>query len=146
KRLPNNCATAGRAWSIAMPASQARPDMRPAPLLRMAAIINLLFALGHTIGFLSFRPSSAEGQAALAALETVFSEGGTRFSYIGFYKGFGLSCSLAMLLAAALSWWLGGLARSAPRATVTPALILTAYGLAGLVLASLYFPLQAIIF
>jgi len=38
--------------------------MRPTLLLRIAAIVNLLFAAGHTIGFLSFRPTSTEGQAA----------------------------------------------------------------------------------
>lgn len=120
--------------------------MRPTLLLRIATLVNLLFAAGHTIGFLSFRPASAEGQAARHALAAVFTEGGSRFSYMGFYKGFGLVCALAMLLIAGLSWWLGDLARSAPRTTVPPLVMLLLYQLGGLALAALYFPVPAIIF
>jgi hypothetical protein len=120
--------------------------MRPTLLLRIAAIVNLLFAAGHTIGFLSFRPTSAEGQAAAKALAVVFTEDGSRFSYMGFYKGFGLICTLAMLLIAAWSWWLGDLAKSQPRATVPPLVMLLLYQLGGLVLSVLYFPVPAIVF
>ena len=72
--------------------------MRPSLFLRIAAIVNLLFAVGHTAGFLSFAPKSADGQAAVRAMAIVFSEDGARYSYAGFYRGFGLSCTLAMLL------------------------------------------------
>jgi hypothetical protein len=120
--------------------------MRPTLLLRIAAIVNLLFAAGHTIGFLSFRPTSVEGQAAAKALAVTFVEDGSRFSYMGFYKGFGLTCTLAMLLIAAWSWWLGELARSTPRATVPPLVMLLLYQLGSLVLAVLYFPLPAVLF
>jgi len=120
--------------------------MRPTLLLRIAAIVNLLFAAGHTIGFLSFRPTSAEGQAAAKALAVVFTEDGSRFSYIGFYRGFGLICTLAMLLIAAWSWWLGDLAKLAPKATMPPLVMLLLYQLGGLVLAVLYFPVPAILF
>ena len=120
--------------------------MRPTLILRVAAVVNLLFAAGHTIGFLTFRPISAEGQAALRAMAVVFTEKGTRFSYEGFYKGFGLVCGLAMLLIAAWSWWLGDLAKSAPRAVIPPLAMLFLYQLGGLILASLYFPAPAVVF
>ena len=120
--------------------------MRPTLLLRIAATVNLLFAAGHTIGFLSFHPSSTAGQAAANALAVVFTEDGSRFSYMGFYKGFGLICTLAMLLIAAWSWWLGELARSTPRATVPPLVMLLLYQLGGLVLAVLYFPVPSVLF
>lgn len=120
--------------------------MRPAPFLRCASVTNLLFAAGHTIGFLSFQPASAEGRTAVRAMSAVFEEGGTRFSYAGFYKGFGLSCTLAMLLVSIWCWWLGELAKSAPRTIVPPVAALTLYGCGGLILASLYFPLPAVIF
>jgi len=120
--------------------------MRPSLFFRIAALVNLLFAVGHTVGFLSFRPQSIEGQAAMKAMAVVFSEGGTRFSYEGFFVGFGLSCTLAMLLVAAWSWWLGALARTAPRATIVPGTALIAYQVGGLILAWLYFPAPAIAF
>ena len=120
--------------------------MRPSLFFRIATIVNLLFAVGHTAGFLTFQPKSAEGQAAIRAMAVVFDEDGAHYSYVGFYKGFGLSCTLAMLLIAALSWWLGGLAKTAPRTTVAPGIALTVYQIGGLVLASLYFPAPAVIF
>ena len=120
--------------------------MRPTLLLRIATFVNLLFAAGHTIGFLTFRPVSAEGQAARRALAAVFAENGSQFSYMGFYKGFGLVCTLAMLLIAGWSWWLGDLAKSAPRTTLPPLIMLFLYQLGGLVLAALYFPVPAIAF
>jgi hypothetical protein len=120
--------------------------MRPSLFYRIAAAVSLLFMIGHTAGFLTFRPKSAEGQAAIKAMAVIFTEDGTRFSYEGFYKGFGLSCTLAMLLVAVWSWWLGGLARSTPRATIVPGIALVIYQLGGLVLASLYFPAPAIVF
>jgi hypothetical protein len=76
----------------------------------------------------------------------MFSEDGTRFSYAGFYKGFGLSCTLAMLLIAIWSWWLGGLAKTAPGTTIAPGVALFAYQIGGLVLAILYFPVPAVVF
>jgi len=120
--------------------------MRPSLFYQIATIVNLLFAVGHTAGFLTFRPKSAEGQAAIKAMAVVFSEDGTRFSYEGFYKGFGLTCTLSMLLIAAWSWWLGSLARSAPRATIVPGTALLIYQIGALVLAMLYFPVPAVVF
>lgn len=120
--------------------------MRPSLFFRIAAIVGLLFAVGHTAGFLGFQPKSAEGQAAIRAMAVLFSEDGTHYSYAGFYRGFGLSCTLAMLLIAIWSWWLGSLARTAPRATITPGIALTAYQIGGLVLAILYFPAPAVVF
>lgn len=120
--------------------------MRPSLFFRIAAIVSLLFAVGHTVGFLSFQPKSAEGQAALRAMAIIFSEDGARYSYEGFYRGFGLSCTLAMLLIAAWSWWLGGVAKAAPHIAVVPGIALTVYQIGGLVLAALYFPAPAVVF
>ena len=120
--------------------------MRPSLFFRIAAIVNLLFAVGHTAGFLTFQPKAPEGQAAVKAMAVAFSEDGTRFSYADFYTGFGLSCTLAMLLVAVWSWWLGGLARATPRATIVPGTALLAYQAGALVLALLYFPLPPALF
>ena len=120
--------------------------MHPTLFYRIAAVVNALFAAGHTAGFLSFHPKSAAGQAAIDAMAVVVNEDGTRFSYAGFYLGFGLSCTLAMLLIAVWSWWLGGLARTMPRATIVPGTMLAAYQIGGLALAWLFFPLPAVAF
>lgn len=120
--------------------------MRPALLYRIAALLSLLFAAGHTVGFLGFRPSSAEGQAVWRAMATAFSEDGARFSYLGLYKGFGLYCGMALLLIAVWGWWLGGLAKTMPRATILPGAALALFEAGGLVLALFYFPLPPVIF
>lgn len=38
---------------------------------RIAAGVLLLFAVGHTLGFLTFRPASAEGLAVYDAMNSV---------------------------------------------------------------------------
>src|ERR1700675_4973117 len=84
-------------------------------LYRIAAFVFALFALGHTYGFLNLRAPSAEARAVFDTMNTVhFEVGGRRFSYGGFYRGFGLSCTVSMVLSVFLSWHLGELARSAP--------------------------------
>jgi hypothetical protein len=115
--------------------------MRPTPLYRIAAVLLLLFAAGHTFGFLGFQPASPEGRAAMDAMATVFSENGAQFSYAGFYRGFGLYGGMALLLMAVWAWWLGSLSRTAPRATMVPGIAMMLFQLGGLVLALLYFPL-----
>jgi hypothetical protein len=37
-------------------------------LFRIASVVFLLFALGHTVGFLSFKPPTAEGLAVRTAM------------------------------------------------------------------------------
>jgi hypothetical protein len=84
-------------------------------LYLIAAFVFVLFALGHTYGFLSLRAPSVEARAVFDAMNTVhFEVGGRSFSYGGFYRGLGLSCTVSMLLSAFLSRHLGELARSAP--------------------------------
>jgi hypothetical protein len=80
---------------------------------RAAAVLMLLFAVGHTYGFLAFRPDTAEGRAVWEAMNSVrFSAGSSTFSYGGFYTGFGLSISAFDLFSAWLAWTLGSMARA----------------------------------
>jgi hypothetical protein len=91
--------------------------MKATWLFRVAAVVFLLFAAGHTFGFLSFRAPTPEGRAVYDAMNQVhFTVGSTDYSYGNFYRGFGLSCSVAMLFSAFLSWRLGTLARELPQA------------------------------
>jgi hypothetical protein len=114
--------------------------MRAVLWFRVVAIILLLFAVGHTYGFLAFRPPTAEGRAVWDAMNNVhFSVGRSTFSYGGFYKGFGLSISAFQLFSAWLAWTLGSMARRG-----IPGVRAIAWGLfflqvVGLVLSVRYF-------
>jgi hypothetical protein len=84
-------------------------------LYRISAAILVLFAAGHTFGFLSFTPPTPEGVAVRDAMNNVyFTAAGSKLSYGGFYRGFGLSITINTLFMALLSWHLGTVARTAP--------------------------------
>jgi hypothetical protein len=82
-------------------------------LYRVAAVALVLFAAGHTAGFLGFRPASAAGSAVQESMNSVYFDlnGSTR-SYAELYKGFGLTVTAYMLFSAFLAWHLGSLART----------------------------------
>ena len=107
---------------------------------RIAAVVLVLFAAGHTFGFLSFRPSSAEGLAVYNAMNSVqFDFNGAVRSYAEFYTGFGLLVTVYLLFCAFLAWHLGGLAARQPRSIVVLAWAFVAVQSASLVLSVLYF-------
>ncbi len=109
-------------------------------LYRIAAIVFVLFALGHTFGFLTLRAPSAEGRAVYDAMNAVhFAVHGRSYTYGGFYRGFGLSCTVSMLFSAFLSWHLGELARSARAAIGALGWVFFVVQVAGAVLSFLYF-------
>ena len=86
-------------------------------LYRIAAVLLLLFALGHTVGFLKFTPPTAEGVAVRDAMVNVhFQVRGRDYSYGSFYRGFGLFNTAFLLFAALLAWHLGTLAARDPQA------------------------------
>jgi hypothetical protein len=109
-------------------------------LYRIAAIVFMLFAVGHTYGFLSLRAPSAEGRNVYDSMNAVrFELHGRSYSYGDFYRGFGLSCTVSMLLSAFVSWHLGQLARSSPTAVVFMGWMFFFLQLPGIVLSFLYF-------
>ena len=121
--------------------------MSPTILYRIASILLLLFACGHTVGFLSFRPSSPEGMAALSAMNTVaFDFEGNNRTYGGFYTGFGLTVTAYLLFSAFVAWYLGRMAVAQPGSAVPLAWALVAVQLASLVLSVKYFFLVPVIF
>jgi hypothetical protein len=84
--------------------------MRAAAWFRAAAVVMLLFAVGHTYGFLAFRPDTAEGRVVWDAMNSVrFSAGRSTFSYGEFYLGFGLFISGFYVFGAWLAWRLAGM-------------------------------------
>ena len=85
--------------------------MRATVLYRIASVLLILFAAGHTFGFLSFKPPSAEGRAVYDDMNEVhFQVKGATWSYGGFYRGFGLFVTAYLLFSAFLAWYLGALA------------------------------------
>lgn len=81
--------------------------MRASLLYRISSAVLVLFAVGHTIGFLRFKPPTAEGIAVRQAMTNVhFQVSGSDFSYAGFYEGFGLFVTAYLLFSAFLAWHL----------------------------------------
>ena len=121
--------------------------MNATVLYRIAAVILVLFAAGHTFGFLSFKPETPEGIAALDAMTNVhFKVGGGTYSYGGFYKGFGLHITVYLLFSAFLSWHLGSMAATSPQSIGFLGWAFAALQVAGVVLSWIYFFPIAVIF
>lgn len=82
----------------------------------IVAVLLLLFALGHTLGFAKVDPSWGV-DAPIAALRGIrFTAQGTPDrTYWGFYLGFGYFCSVLLLFAACVAWQLGRLPKETLR-------------------------------
>jgi hypothetical protein len=81
-------------------------------LLRIAAVISLLFAAGHSLGGLKRWSPMGENEV-LSAMSTVrFETMGVSRTYLDFFMGFGWSLSVAMLLQSVLLWQMASLARA----------------------------------
>jgi len=116
--------------------------MKPALWFRIAGVLFILFAAGHTVGFLTFRPDTAEGLAVWNSMNNVhFSKGGATFSYGAFYLGFGLFITLFDLYLAWMSFYLASRWRSLPHEAAAFAWSLVLLQLAGFALSVRYFSL-----
>ena len=114
--------------------------MNATMLYRIASLLLVLFAAGHTFGFLKFKAPSPEGLAVHDAMKNVyFQVRGKTFSYDGFYKGFGLVITAELLFSAFLAWYLGDLARSNPQAIGFLGWAFCLFEIAGLILSWIYF-------
>jgi hypothetical protein len=109
-------------------------------LYRIAAVLLLLFATGHTIGFLRFKPPNAEGIAVRDSMDNVrLQVGSGKLTYGDFYRGFGLFCTLYLLFAAYLAWHLGTMAKGNPQAIGSLGWAFFAVQLVSIVLSWIYF-------
>jgi hypothetical protein len=81
-----------------------------APILyRIASILLLLFAAGHTVGFRQNNPEWG-ADAVLGLMRSIhFDAQGFSRTYWDFFSAFGLFFSVFLLFAAVLAWLLGGL-------------------------------------
>jgi len=120
--------------------------MKSAILFRIAAVFFVLFAVGHTLGFLSFKPPTPEALAVRNAMDSVhFEAEGKIFSYGGFYRGFGLSATASMLFQAFLAWYLGSMARRNSREVVAIGWTFFLLQISGLVMSWIYFGIAPMI-
>src|SRR5260370_26762942 len=81
--------------------------MKASMFYRIAAVLLLLFAAGHTSGFPWSDPQWGVDLGSMRS--THFDILGSSRTYWDFYVGFGLSVSGLLLLAVVLAWQLGGL-------------------------------------
>ena len=83
--------------------------MKPSVLYRVASVLLLLFALGHTLGFRKTDPQWGVDTLIGSMRSIHFNVQGFNRSYWDFYVGFGLFVSVFLLFAAVLAWQLSGL-------------------------------------
>jgi|ERR1700693_2916585 len=120
--------------------------MKATWLYRIAAILLVLFATGHTIGFLKFVPPTPEGKAVMESMNTVTLLPSAPYTYGGFYRGFGLLVTVYFLFAAFVAWHLGELARKLPAAAGSLPRVFFFLQFVGLALTWRYFPRPPIVF
>jgi hypothetical protein len=83
--------------------------MKVSLLYRIASILLILFALGHTLGFRRIDPRWGVDSIIGALRSTHFDVQGLNRTYWDFYTGFGLFVTVLLLFAAVLAWQLGSL-------------------------------------
>lgn len=114
--------------------------MRAKLPLRISSIILFLFALGHTIGFQTFRPASQPGLAVMEAMRSVpFAFGSATAHWMDFYMGFGLAVSVCGFFSAILAWRLSTATIAEIPMARTITWLLCATQVASMVLSMRYF-------
>ena len=119
--------------------------MRAKLPLRISSGVLLLFAIGHTAGFLSFRPKEPEALAVFESMRRVpFDFGGHTVHWLDLYTGFGLALSVSGFAFPVIAWRLSTATASEAPLARTIAWLLSAIQLGNVVLSLLYFgPVQA---
>jgi hypothetical protein len=80
-------------------------------LLRIASIVSLVLAAGHTLGGMQSWSPPGETAVLQAMRSFRFDAGGVSRTYWDFYIGFGLSISVFLLAQAVVLWQLATLAK-----------------------------------
>ena len=114
-------------------------------LLRIAAIISLLFTAGHTMGGLKKWSPMGENAVLKAMTDVRFDTMGANRSYLDFYMGFGWSLTVAMLLQTILLWQMANLATTdAARVRPMIAVFALAQLASGIIAWRFIFPVPAL--
>ena len=85
----------------------AREDMTARILYRTAAVLLVLFVVGHTLGFRQNNPDWGASSVISLMQSVHFNAMGFNRSYWDFFSAFGFYFSVFLLVAAALAWQLG---------------------------------------
>ena len=83
--------------------------MKASVLYRIASVLLVLFAVGHTLGFRRTKPEWGVDPLITSMRQTYFVVDGFGRTYWNFYVGFGLFVSVLLLFAALVARQLGGL-------------------------------------
>jgi hypothetical protein len=83
--------------------------MKASWFYRIASVLLVLFAVGHTLGFRQNNPEWGAGSVIDAMQSIHFDAQGFSRTYWDFFSAFGLFFSVFLLFAAVLTWQLGGL-------------------------------------
>lgn len=107
---------------------------------RLAAIVLVVFTVGHTLGAVVSTPRfGAESDAVVAAMKSVHVVAQTAdCTWYGFYRSFGALISLWFVFSAVLAWHVGGLPAAARRALAVPLWVFALCHTAGAALAWIY--------
>jgi hypothetical protein len=82
--------------------------MKTSLLYRIAAVLLVVFAIGHTLGFRQNNPEWGAGSVIESMRSVHFDAQGFSRTYWDFFSAFGLFFSVFLLFAAVLAWQLGG--------------------------------------
>jgi hypothetical protein len=86
--------------------------MRSSVFYRIASVLLVLFAVGHTLGFRRIDPGWKGVDSVVAAMQGAhFDAQGFDRTYYDFFVGFGLFVSALLLLSAAVAWQMGSLSK-----------------------------------
>jgi len=83
--------------------------MKASLFYRIASVLLILFALGHTLGFRKVDPRWGVDSIIGTLRTTYFDAHGFNRTYWDFYTGFGLFVTVLLIFTAVLSWQLGSL-------------------------------------
>jgi len=82
--------------------------MKASLLYRIASLLLVLFAIGHTLGFRQTNPEWGVGPLIDSMRSIHFDAQGFSRTYWDFFSAFGFFTSVFLLFAAVLAWQLGG--------------------------------------
>ncbi len=120
--------------------------MRASTFYRIAAVLLLLFDVGHTLGFRQSDPNWGVDTLLVSMHSTHFNVQGFSRTYWDFFVGSGFFVSVFLLFAAVLAWQLGGLSAETLALMRGPAWALALCFAAVTVLSGIYFFALPIIF
>jgi len=141
-----NGLNAGKRRPLSSKLNRRQEAMKPTVLYRIASVLLIFLAAGHTIAILKFKPPSSESETVWNTMNSVhFQVGGGKYSYGGLYRGLGLFVTIYLLFAAYLAWYLGGMARQNPQAIGFLGWAFFALQFASIALSATYFFLPPIV-